>query len=93
MIDRLLPCTARRPARVVPALAGTTAAAPAGSRLVGGALAGVLGGHEGGGTVPEISYSAVMGDRARALYRRAADTTVTTAAIRQGLAGDPPEGA
>ncbi|MFE0577221.1 trypsin-like serine peptidase [Streptomyces sp. NPDC058874] len=40
--------------------------------LVDGALAGVLGGHEAGGTVPEISYSAVMGDQAVELYREAA---------------------
>ncbi|MCB5166724.1 trypsin-like peptidase domain-containing protein [Streptomyces bambusae] len=37
-----------------------------------GAVAGVLGGYEGGGTVPEVSYSAVLGDTARALYEEAA---------------------
>ncbi|MFJ6938814.1 trypsin-like serine peptidase [Streptomyces sp. NPDC101132] len=37
-----------------------------------GALAGVLGGYEGGGTVPDVSYSAVLGETARALYREAA---------------------
>jgi hypothetical protein len=37
-----------------------------------GRLVGVLGGYEGGGTVPEVSYSAVLGDRARELYRQAA---------------------
>ncbi|AQT76332.1 MULTISPECIES: trypsin-like serine peptidase [Streptomyces] len=52
-----------------PDLSGGTSGSP---WLVDGALAGVLGGHEGGGTVPEISYSAVMGDRAVELYRRAA---------------------
>ncbi|MFD8412192.1 trypsin-like serine peptidase [Streptomyces sp. NPDC059650] len=40
--------------------------------LVAGAVAGVLGGHEGGGTDPDVSYSAVMGDRAVELYREAA---------------------
>ncbi|MFD6967620.1 trypsin-like serine peptidase, partial [Streptomyces sp. NPDC059949] len=52
-----------------PDLSGGTSGSP---WLVDGALAGVLGGHEGGGTVPEISYSAVMGDRAVGLYREAA---------------------
>ncbi|MFJ4777756.1 trypsin-like serine peptidase [Streptomyces sp. NPDC088762] len=42
--------------------------------LVGGALAGVLGGHEAGGSVPEVSYSAVMGDQAVELYREASVT-------------------
>ncbi|WP_030209132.1 serine protease [Streptomyces sp. NRRL S-87] len=37
-----------------------------------GRLVGVLGGYEGGGTVPEVSYSAVLGERARELYREAA---------------------
>lgn len=36
-----------------------------------GALAGVLGGYEGGGSVPEISYSAVLGAGALELYRQA----------------------
>lgn len=40
--------------------------------LVNGAVAGVLGGHEEGGLVPEVSYSAVMGDQAVELYREAA---------------------
>lgn len=53
-----------------PDLSGGTSGSP---WLVDGALAGVLGGHEGGGTVPEISYSAVMGDQAVELYREAAD--------------------
>ncbi|MET9322339.1 trypsin-like serine protease [Streptomyces sp. NPDC003038] len=52
-----------------PDLSGGTSGSP---WLVDGALAGVLGGHEGGGTVPEVSYSAVMGDQAVALYREAA---------------------
>lgn len=50
-------------------LSGGTSGSP---WLIDGALAGVLGGHEGGGTVPEVSYSAVMGDRAVDLYREAA---------------------
>ncbi|MET9963579.1 trypsin-like peptidase domain-containing protein [Streptomyces sp. NPDC006326] len=41
--------------------------------LVDGALAGVLGGHEDGGSVPEVSYSAVMDDQAVELYREAAE--------------------
>ncbi|MFE3556142.1 trypsin-like serine peptidase [Streptomyces sp. NPDC059193] len=53
-----------------PDLSGGTSGSP---WLVDGALAGVLGGHEGGGTVPEISYSAVMGDQAVELYREASD--------------------
>lgn len=52
-----------------PDLSGGTSGSP---WLVDGALAGVLGGHEGGGSVPEVSYSAVMGDRAVELYRQAA---------------------
>ncbi|MGW5847533.1 trypsin-like serine peptidase [Streptomyces sp. NPDC055254] len=52
-----------------PDLSGGTSGSP---WLVDGALAGVLGGHEGGGTVPEVSYSAVMGDAALELYRSAA---------------------
>ncbi|WP_424215132.1 trypsin-like serine peptidase [Streptomyces sp. BI20] len=40
-----------------------------------GSLVGVLGGYEGGGTVPEISYSAVLGPTARALYARVDTTT------------------
>uniref|UniRef100_A0AAU2JHP2 Trypsin-like serine protease n=1 Tax=Streptomyces sp. NBC_00049 TaxID=2903617 RepID=A0AAU2JHP2_9ACTN len=51
-----------------PDLSGGTSGSP---WLVDGALAGVLGGHEGGGTVPEVSYSAVMGDQAVELYREA----------------------
>ncbi|MGW7331728.1 trypsin-like serine peptidase [Streptomyces sp. NPDC054840] len=51
-----------------PDLTGGTSGSP---WLVDGALAGVLGGHEGGGSVPEISYSAVLGDRAAELYREA----------------------
>ncbi|MGW1770420.1 trypsin-like serine peptidase [Streptomyces sp. NPDC002104] len=53
-----------------PDLSGGTSGSP---WLVGGALAGVLGGYEGGGTVPEVSYSAVMGDQAVELYREASD--------------------
>lgn len=53
-----------------PDLSGGTSGSP---WLVDGALAGVLGGYEGGGTVPEVSYSAVMGDRTVELYREAAD--------------------
>ncbi|MFG2983691.1 trypsin-like serine peptidase [Streptomyces sp. NPDC048258] len=53
-----------------PDLSGGTSGSP---WLVDGALAGVLGGHEGGGTVPEVSYSAVMGDQAVELYREASD--------------------
>ncbi|MFD7559545.1 trypsin-like serine peptidase [Streptomyces sp. NPDC059835] len=53
-----------------PDLTGGTSGSP---WLVDGALAGVLGGYEGGGSVPEISYSAVMGDQAVELYREAAD--------------------
>ncbi|MEU9147948.1 trypsin-like peptidase domain-containing protein [Streptomyces sp. NPDC048349] len=53
-----------------PDLSGGTSGSP---WLVDGALAGVLGGHEGGGTVPEVSYSALMGDQAVELYREAAD--------------------
>ncbi|MFB0632617.1 serine protease [Streptomyces sp. AB3(2024)] len=52
-----------------PDLSGGTSGSP---WLVDGALAGVLGGYEGGGTVPEVSYSAVMGDQALELYREAA---------------------
>ncbi|MEU8773791.1 trypsin-like serine protease [Streptomyces sp. NPDC048606] len=52
-----------------PELSGGTSGSP---WLADGALAGVLGGHEGGGTVPEVSYSAVMGEAARRLYRDAA---------------------
>ncbi|MCX5197125.1 serine protease [Streptomyces sp. NBC_00249] len=52
-----------------PELSGGTSGSP---WLAGGALAGVLGGYEGGGTVPEVSYSAVMGDAALELYREAA---------------------
>ncbi|QES52771.1 serine protease [Streptomyces venezuelae] len=51
-----------------PDLGGGTSGSP---WLVDGALAGVLGGHEGGGTVPDVSYSAVMGPAARNLYRSA----------------------
>ncbi|MCX5408976.1 trypsin-like serine protease [Streptomyces sp. NBC_00335] len=51
-----------------PALTGGTSGSP---WLVDGALAGVLGGYEGGGTVPEVSYSAVMGEQAVELYREA----------------------
>ncbi|MFD3539253.1 trypsin-like serine peptidase [Streptomyces sp. NPDC058662] len=54
-----------------PDLSGGTSGSP---WLVDGALTGVLGGHEGGGTVPEVSYSAVLGDGAVQLYRRAAGT-------------------
>ncbi|MFJ6795315.1 trypsin-like serine peptidase [Streptomyces sp. NPDC091268] len=52
-----------------PELSGGTSGSP---WLVDGALAGVLGGYEGGGAVPEVSYSAVMGDQAVELYREAA---------------------
>lgn len=51
-----------------PDLSGGTSGSP---WLVDGALAGVLGGYEGGGTVPEVSYSALMGDGAVRLYREA----------------------
>ncbi|WP_405787805.1 trypsin-like serine protease [Streptomyces sp. NBC_00029] len=51
-----------------PDLTGGTSGSP---WLVNGALAGVLGGYEGGGSVPEISYSAVLGDRALELYEEA----------------------
>ncbi|MFD9409821.1 trypsin-like serine peptidase [Streptomyces sp. NPDC059989] len=54
-----------------PDLSGGTSGSP---WLVDGALAGVLGGYEGGGTVPEVSYSAVMGDQAVELYREASVT-------------------
>ncbi|WP_329388723.1 serine protease [Streptomyces sp. NBC_01351] len=54
-----------------PDLTGGTSGSP---WLVEGALAGVLGGYEGGGTVPEVSYSAVMKDQAAQLYHEAADT-------------------
>ncbi|MEU8461518.1 trypsin-like serine protease [Streptomyces sp. NPDC029003] len=54
-----------------PDLSGGTSGSP---WLADGALAGVLGGYEGGGTVPEVSYSAVMGDQALELYREAAVT-------------------
>ncbi|MEV7419228.1 trypsin-like peptidase domain-containing protein [Streptomyces sp. NPDC089919] len=37
-----------------------------------GRLVGVLGGYEGGGDVPEISYSAVLGASAKDLYGQAA---------------------
>ncbi|WP_328924306.1 trypsin-like serine protease [Streptomyces sp. NBC_00190] len=53
-----------------PDLSGGTSGSP---WLVHGALAGVLGGYEGGGAVPEVSYSAVMDDQAVELYREAAD--------------------
>ncbi|MEU9236352.1 trypsin-like serine peptidase [Streptomyces subrutilus] len=53
-----------------PDLSGGTSGSP---WLVDGALAGVLGGHEGGGTVPEVSYSALLGGQAVELYREAAD--------------------
>ncbi|MEU9414736.1 trypsin-like serine protease [Streptomyces sp. NPDC048272] len=52
-----------------PDLSGGTSGSP---WLVNGALAGVLGGYEGGGTVPDVSYSAVVGDQALELYREAA---------------------
>ncbi|MFD8984819.1 trypsin-like serine peptidase [Streptomyces sp. NPDC059564] len=52
-----------------PDLSGGTSGSP---WLADGALAGVLGGYEGGGSVPEVSYSAVMGDQALELYREAA---------------------
>ncbi|MFG2990496.1 trypsin-like serine peptidase [Streptomyces sp. NPDC048257] len=51
-----------------PDLSGGTSGSP---WLVDGALAGVLGGYEGGGSVPEISYSAVLGEEAVELYRQA----------------------
>lgn len=54
-----------------PDLSGGTSGSP---WLAGGALAGVLGGHEGGGTVADVSYSAVMGAAALELYREAAGT-------------------
>ncbi|MGW7098048.1 trypsin-like serine peptidase [Streptomyces sp. NPDC054838] len=52
-----------------PGLSGGTSGSP---WLVNGAVAGVLGGYEDGGLVPEVSYSAVMGDQAVELYREAA---------------------
>ncbi|MFD9457982.1 trypsin-like serine peptidase [Streptomyces sp. NPDC059985] len=36
-----------------------------------GKLVGVLGGHEGGGTTPDVSYSPVLGEQARHLYQQA----------------------
>lgn len=54
-----------------PDLSGGTSGSP---WLVDGALAGVLGGYQGGGDVPEVSYSAVMGDQAVELYREASDS-------------------
>lgn len=51
-----------------PDLSGGTSGSP---WLADGALAGVLGGYEGGGTVPEVSYSAVIGDQSLELYREA----------------------
>lgn len=57
-----------------PDLSGGTSGSP---WLAGGALAGVLGGYEGGGEVPEVSYSAVMGDAAMALYCEAAGVART----------------
>lgn len=53
-----------------PDLSGGTSGSP---WLVGGAVAGVLGGYEGGGSDPDVSYSAVLGDQAVELYREAAD--------------------
>jgi hypothetical protein len=38
-----------------------------------GAVVGVLGGHEEGGSTDDISYSAVLGAEAAALYRDAVD--------------------
>ncbi|MFJ7203784.1 trypsin-like serine peptidase [Streptomyces sp. NPDC098789] len=52
-----------------PDLTGGTSGSP---WLADGALVGVLGGYQGGGEVPEVSYSAVMGDGAQELYREAA---------------------
>ncbi|GHB53814.1 hypothetical protein GCM10010347_24990 [Streptomyces cirratus] len=52
-----------------PDLSGGTSGSP---WLANGAVAGVLGGHEDGGLVPEVSYSAVMDDQALELYREAA---------------------
>ncbi|MGW2582065.1 trypsin-like serine peptidase [Streptomyces virginiae] len=51
-----------------PDLTGGTSGSP---WLVDGVLVGVLGGYEGGGSVPEVSYSAVLGERAAELYRQA----------------------
>jgi hypothetical protein len=53
-----------------PELSGGTSGSP--WLTARGRLAGVLGGYEGGGTVPEVSYSAVLGGTARELYRQAA---------------------
>lgn len=64
---RLLSATQRR--IDCPDLSGGTSGSP---WLAGGALAGVLGGHEGGGTVADVSYSAVLGSAALELYREAA---------------------
>ncbi|WP_327357925.1 trypsin-like serine peptidase [Streptomyces sp. NBC_01304] len=36
-----------------------------------GAIVGILGGHEGGGILPDISYGTVLDDRAMELYQRA----------------------
>ncbi|MFG2710696.1 trypsin-like serine peptidase [Streptomyces goshikiensis] len=52
-----------------PDLSGGTSGSP---WLVDGALAGVLGGYEAGGTDPDVSYSAVLGEQALELYREAA---------------------
>jgi len=37
-----------------------------------GEVVGILGGHEQGGSTPDISYSAVLGDEAAAVYKAAA---------------------
>ncbi|MFD6939555.1 trypsin-like serine peptidase [Streptomyces goshikiensis] len=55
-----------------PDLSGGTSGSP---WLVDGALAGVLGGYEAGGTDPDVSYSAVLGEQALELYRQAAVST------------------
>ncbi|EDX25231.1 hypothetical protein [Streptomyces sp. Mg1] len=55
-----------------PDLSGGTSGSP---WLVDGALAGVLGGYEAGGTDPDVSYSAVLGEQALELYREAAVST------------------
>ncbi|MFE3786754.1 trypsin-like serine peptidase [Streptomyces goshikiensis] len=55
-----------------PDLSGGTSGSP---WLVDGALAGVLGGYEAGGTDPDVSYSAVLGEQALKLYREAAVST------------------
>ncbi|MEV7617934.1 serine protease [Streptomyces sp. NPDC089799] len=64
-----------------PDLSGGTSGSP---WLVDGALAGVLGGHEGGGTDPDVSYSAVLGLAARELLLRADGRSSEGSPCRKG---------